>query len=141
MGKLEIGSSGWVKSRARAIASDARALDCFAAARNGAAALLRHWDSPDAEVKSALHSAAVVNYARPFSDNPVYPIKRLKGHPGFDLTLHRHLVELRNKLIAHANSRYLESRVAYQRMELKVGGQNFQMIPGASVHVLIALAA
>jgi hypothetical protein len=119
MGKSAEGTPEWFKERKRMIVSHARALDCVASARRSVAALLANWDNPDPEVRAALHCASVISYARPFSGNrdirgkwSIYPERYLK-HERFDQSLHRHLLVLRSKIIAHHDSEYLTAKLLH----------------------------
>lgn len=119
MGNIDEGTPEWFKERKRRIVSHARALDCIASARRSITSLLVNWDNPDPEVRAALHSATVISYARPFSDNrdirgrwSKYP-ERYLNHERFDQALHRHLLVLRSKLIAHHDSEYLSAKLLH----------------------------
>src|SRR3546814_2517582 len=67
-------------------------------------------ESKDYKAARALITAAVVCYARPFSGNIDHP--RAIAHPSFKLStlspeeraLHKHVLELRNKVIAHSDA-------------------------------------
>jgi hypothetical protein len=138
MRKIIEGTSEWFKERKQMIVSHARALDCIAAARRSVTAMLRNWESPDPEIRAALHSAAIISYARPFSDNhdtcgrwSIYPERYLK-HEGFDRALHRHLLVLRTKIIAHHDSEYLSAKLLLARVTLSIG---VDAPVGISVHV------
>lgn len=64
-------------------------------------------NSPDHHTKEALFQAAIVSYAKPFTETEtgqgkaMLPIKSLKSNPFFDVGTHKHIMELRHKLIAH----------------------------------------
>lgn len=138
MGNIDEGTPEWFKERKRRIVSHARALDCIASARRSITSLLVNWDNPDPEVRAALHSATVISYARPFSDNrdirgrwSKYP-ERYLNHERFDQALHRHLLVLRSKLIAHHDSEYLSAKLLHTWLTLSIGSE----VPiGVSVHV------
>jgi hypothetical protein len=139
MGKIAEGTPEWFKDQKRIMVSHARALDCITSARRSVASLIANWENPDPEVRAALHSAAVISYARPFSRNrddfgkwPSYPVQRLERTRAFDPSLHGHLVDLRNKIIAHHDSEYLSAKLLISSVELSIGAQ----VPIAvSVHV------
>jgi hypothetical protein len=137
MGNTE-GTPEWFKERKQMIVSHARALDCMASARRSVIAMLTNWENPDPEVRAALHSAAVISYARPFSDNrdalgrwSIYPKRYLK-HEGFDQALHLHLLMLRSKIIAHHDSEYLSAKLLHARVTVSLGAE---AVIGVSVHV------
>lgn len=60
---------------------------------------------------------ATVRYSKPFlgsqtrSGNIVYPIKRLKNLTGFSLSIHEHILKVRNTLIAHDDFTEIEPRL------------------------------
>jgi hypothetical protein len=68
-------------------------------------------------VLSSVFCFAVIKYAKPFiyTETPFgktrYPIRHLKGQSGFDATMHEHLLELRNTLIAHDDLESIEPRI------------------------------
>jgi hypothetical protein len=138
MGKIAEGTPEWFEERKRMIVSHARALDCVASARRSVAALLANWENPEPEIRAALHSASVISYGRPFSDNrdihgrwPIYPKRYLK-HERFDQALHQHLLVLRRQIIAHHDSEYLTAKLLHAWMTLSIGAET----PiGVSVHV------
>src|SRR5262249_31720238 len=72
----------------------------------------------DSEVSAALHTAGVVHYGRPFSNNrngtPLAK-KVIKHHPKYDDQIHCQLIDLRNKLIAHSDQEYVDTRL-FQKM-------------------------
>jgi hypothetical protein len=138
MGKIAEGTPEWFKSRKQSIVKHVRALDCIASARRSIASLLSNWENPDPEVRAALHSAAVISYARPFSTNrdakgkSTYSHRHLKDAPGFDPSLHLHLLDLRNRIIAHHDTEYLPAKLLTNNMRLEIGAE---VLVGVSVHI------
>jgi hypothetical protein len=141
MRKLVEGTVEWFDWLHLAISDHARALNSILAARSAAEALRRNWENPDLEVRSALYTQIVVNYARPFIPNVVngrmrtYPINDLKRQADFDRALHKHLVDLRNKLLAHADSEYLQGRVFHRFLDVAGKGGTVRVPIGVSVRV------
>lgn len=87
---------------------------------------------------SSVFCFAVVKYAKPFIETVTpfgktrYPVRHLKKELGFDNTIHTHLVELRNTLVAHDDLESIEPRI------LQFG---FSVDPiGFSVPVSIAIS-
>jgi hypothetical protein len=71
----------------------------------------------DAVMLSATFCLGVVRYSKPFIESAGrggkrrYPIRHLKKVAGFDEGVHRHLIELRNTLIAHDDFESIEPRI------------------------------
>jgi hypothetical protein len=70
--------------------------------------LVDDWDKLDHVLRAALFQSAVTVYARPFVENRGstganrrFSISGLKNAPGFDRALHKHILTLRQTLIAH----------------------------------------
>jgi hypothetical protein len=97
-----------------------RALASVQAAHQYISKLIENEDSLDEIMSSALHSASVIAYARPFTSAKTntgsvqYPVKQLKEEPGFDLELHEHLIKLRNRIVAHSDYSMLRSTMYLQ---------------------------
>lgn len=105
------GTCDWFAHKKRSIVRHARAADSFVAAERSVLRLLNSWETLDDELKSGLFFSAVVGYAVPFLHKPEYPSKHLAKHMGFQKKLHAHLLQLRNKLIAHADEDYAQGSV------------------------------
>ena len=105
---LEVRSSGLTSKRSTFCARS-EGPTAFALALANVRRLLEGWTTLDAVVQSALHARAVISYAEPFVHEPwAYQTKELKSVPGFDAEVHDHLLELRNKLIAHSDEEFSE---------------------------------
>lgn len=97
-----------------------RALSSIQAAHQYALRLIEGWGNLDDMFSSALHSASVMAYARPFTSAKTkggtvqYPLKKLKKAPGFDSDLHDHLMEMRDKIVAHSDYSMLRSTMYLQ---------------------------
>jgi hypothetical protein len=96
----------------RALDQVNQAYQCFARLSQGGNTL-------DAVVKSALFTSAVIHYSRPFGKNrgsptssSKYSIKELQN-PNVDRVLHEHLLDLRDKLVAHQDGTVLPARIGH----------------------------
>jgi hypothetical protein len=115
------GTVQWFRTRKRSLYRDIRALNDFTAALAAVTRILERadqWEDPVGEMRGALFMAAVVTYVRPFvgsntkdGQKSFYGTKYLKPDARFDLELHRHLIDLRNKLIAHDDEEVLSPEV------------------------------
>lgn len=101
----------------RALDQVNQAYQCFAKLSQGG-------NSPDEVVKSALFTSAVIHYSRPFGRNrgghtssSKYSIKELQ-HPEVDRVLHDHLLDLRDKLVAHQDGTLLPARIGHYTIEI-----------------------
>lgn len=96
----------------------------------------------DRQLLTAMFTTAVVRYARPFSQkadgkgNRAYSVKQLKKDPGFLSNMHRHLMGIRNTLVAHDDIESIEPRVLTQNMTFALPGQT--VYPNFLVPVSIA---
>src|SRR6185436_17422715 len=105
------GSAEWFKREKFRLIEQLKAIDSFAAAARSFQKLVQMGDDSDTEVRSALHTAAVVHYGRPFSNNRSaggarFELGVIKKHAKYDGEIHRQLIVLRNKLIAHSDHDY-----------------------------------
>jgi hypothetical protein len=129
---------------AAAAVDHARAVDCIAAARRAVTSMLSTWDHPDQELRASLHTAAVINYARPFTSNRTetgprsrYRTNHLQGAQGYDGRLHDHLLDLRDKLIAHHDSEYLQARLLHEVVNLSLRPKGAELSVPVGVSVII----
>src|SRR5260370_6858950 len=101
MARPDRGTVKWFKREKRLIIEYAKAVEAFATAGRNFQKLVDLGDSADAEVRAALHSAGVVNYARPFSNNRpadggasiIFPKKLIKCHANFSEHIHNQLLD------------------------------------------------
>jgi hypothetical protein len=140
------GSVEWFENSRRRCVDHLRALLSVRMAQSSAIAILQQWERQSAETNSALHSSCVIAYARPFvnaatkSGKITYPAKRLMAAPGFDKELHAHILDLRNRMIAHSDygifpsSMYLQT-IGDERLPIRLG-INVKGIFGIASHVL-----
>jgi hypothetical protein len=111
------GSIGWFKARKRELLAHVRALEDF---RTAYALISRLVEDTDGEndvteqLRGALYMSAVVTYARQFlpsntnyGERRTYPTRHLKSDARFDQKIHTHLMDVRNKMIAHDDGEQL----------------------------------
>lgn len=108
------------KARRRCV-DQYRALASLESSHDYALRLFSEWGRHDPIILSALHSATVMAYSRPFSQSKTsqgsreFPVKDLKRvAPNFDDEMHRHILRLRNQIIAHSDYSWLRSTMFYQ---------------------------
>jgi len=71
----------------------------------------------DPVVISSLFQAAIIRYGRPFTETRIdgskarYPLKRIKQAEGFSVSMHDHLLNIRDTLIAHDDFDQITPRV------------------------------
>jgi len=125
---LQVGTVEWFKEQKQKLIELAKAVDSFAASARELQKIVELGAAGDADVRSALHSSAVVTYARPFSNNKSgdghrkFPERELKGAPGFDKAIHDQLLTLRDKLIAHSDSDYADGRLFAKSLVITPSG-------------------
>jgi hypothetical protein len=133
----------WFKRKKRDLLREIRAYDDFTAALAAVERIRSGFEThedPLGQLSGALFMRAVVFYARQFltsknryAEKETYPLKSLNEHPAFDERLHKHIVDLRTKVIAHSDSREvlpslniltakLSKRGASETKEVAVGG-------------------
>ena len=118
-GTAAIGSSEWfVTLRHRCIDHHRALASLYAADRY----LSKLRERPDREIAAALHSAAVTAYAQAFTEARTargavtYKTRSLRRVSGFDGRLHEHLMQLRNRFIAHADYGPLPGAMDFQKI-------------------------
>ena len=100
-----------------------------AGALTGFDRLLTLKEAEDHILLSSVFCFAVIKYAKSFIDNETsfgnrrYSIKHLKKTKNFSLVIHKHLMELRNTLVAHDDFGSIEPRIIQLFMSLE--GTNF----------------
>lgn len=88
------GSTEWFKREKFQLIEQLKAVDSFAAAARCFQKLVQMGDDADTEARSALHTAAVVHYGRPFSHNrsaggAKFAPRVIKQHAQYDAEIHR----------------------------------------------------
>jgi hypothetical protein len=89
----------------------------------------------DSEVRAALHTAGVVHYARPFIEKNRFRKGIINKHSDYDERIHRQLLDLRNKLIAHSDSDYADARLFRKQLLFtdEKGSVEFKVLVGGSL--------
>lgn len=106
---IEEGTARWFEMARRRCIDHLRALHSIQSAHSFIAGMLQGWATIDPTTNAALHTACVIAYSRPFTTartaegTVIYPLKDLKRVPSFDAEFHSHLMDLRDRLIAHAD--------------------------------------
>jgi hypothetical protein len=113
---------GYFRQQKRRVLKHLRAAHDFGTASNAAKLVMLHWDDQEqfAEIKIHLTTSMIINYAKPFHDrgnDGPYGIRELKLSKYFDKKLHKTLLSLRHKLLAHADdesfpSQFMTSNIA-----------------------------
>lgn len=94
------------------VINDARTLDDLGKALSYFTEVAELWSALEGRPSlPAIYKAAAITYARPFINArspgfpPVqaHPIREYQDQPGFDRGVHDHLLELRNRFLAHAD--------------------------------------
>jgi hypothetical protein len=137
------GSARWFElSRMRCV-DHLRALLSIRMARDSAIAILQGWKSQSAENNAALHSSCVIAYARPFthastqSGKVTYPTKVLMAASGFDKELHAHILDLRNRLVAHSDYDMFPSTMYLQT----IGDEGLPLTSGVNVKGIFGIGS
>ena len=113
--EIKFGTAPWFETKRRQCVDHLRAYLSIDTARQYADFISKNWQAGNELLIGGLHSAAVVAYCRPFTENKTkagrryYPDKKIRKCDGFDPDLHSHILELRHKLIAHADYGVLQS--------------------------------
>jgi hypothetical protein len=118
-----------------------RALLSIKLARSNVQAILRDWHSQSPDMNAALHSSCVISYARPFTSaltkngKITYPTKRLMTATGFDKELHAHILDLRNRTIAHGDYDIFPSTMFVQT----IGDERLPLTLGINVRAMLGI--
>jgi hypothetical protein len=111
---IKEGTTDWFKLERLRLIEQIKAVDSFGAAARSFQKVVETRDA-DTEVSAALHTAGVVHYGRPFSNNRggrvPFTKKVIKDHPKYDDQIHEQLMVLRNNLIAHSDQDYVDTRL------------------------------
>ena len=143
MRKPKEGTVTWFERARRECVDHLRALNSIRMAHECVSEILTHWATNDGVTATGLHSASVIAYARPFTKaqtkfgNVAYPVSVLKKAPGFDRELHLHLMDLRNRLIAHADYGLLASTMYLQL----IGDEKLPVAMGVNVKSMLGFEA
>jgi hypothetical protein len=130
------GTAEWFKREKLDLLKHLKAVDSFAAAAGNFQKLVELGHTTETEVVgAALHTAGVIHYARPFIEKNRFRSGIIKKHSDYDERIHRQLIDLRNKLIAHSDSDYADARLFRKELsfEDKNGSVEFKVLVGGSL--------
>src|SRR6187549_1555035 len=109
-----LGTVEWFKREKLHLIEFAKAIDGFAAAHRSFHKLIELGPDGDADLRAALHTSGVIYYARPFVNNKradgvraAFPKNVVKRYPNYVEEIHRELIDLRQKPIAHSDRDYV----------------------------------
>ena len=135
MVKPSYGSRNWFIAARLDLLESTRALQSLNMSAETAHALATRWAGLDTTLRFALLTSTVTNYGRPFVNRHTdagvrrYKLKRIAGEAGFDVMLHRHLLQLRQKLVAHSDEDFNDARIHAQAAVIsKDGGEPFKIV-------------
>jgi hypothetical protein len=117
---MRIGSKEWFLEKVRELRRDFRALDSVTSSIENVTALIRLWGDSDITVMSALHNMAIISYGRMFTKRKKLDVefkvdlRDFVSAPGFDGDMHKHLMTLRDKIVAHSDVSELHCRVGFE---------------------------
>jgi hypothetical protein len=138
--RAAISTVEWFKRERLHLIEFAKAIDSFAAARRSFQKLVDLGPEGDPDVTTALHTSAVINYARPFVTNTradgvrvAFRKKMVKGHENYVEEVHQELVDLRHKLVAHSDRDYVDGRLFRKFLVLEIEGDHPEFVVGATV--------
>jgi hypothetical protein len=138
------GTPEWFKRERLFLIETAKAVDSFSAAVSSFQKLVELGVTADTDVRSALHTTGVINYARPFTNNRSgkgghrtnFGERIVRGHQGYDDKIHQQLMVLRNKLIAHSDGDYADGRLFRKSLDGHIDSEPFKILVGATVLTL-----
>jgi hypothetical protein len=94
----------------------------------------------DPDLRASLHTSGVISYARPFVSNTradgtrgAFPKKRIKKHTNYIEGVHRELIDLRQKLVAHSDRDYVDGRLFSKLWALDIEQEQTEFLVGAAV--------
>jgi hypothetical protein len=130
----------WFKRERLHLIEFAKAIDSFAAARRSFQKLVDLGPEGDPDLTAALHTSAVITYARPFVNNrrangvrAAFPKNVVKGHPNYVEGVHQELIDLRQKLVAHSGRDYVDGRLFRKLLALDIESEHTEFLVGAAV--------
>jgi hypothetical protein len=129
------GTREWFRARKLAIIEHAKAIDDFDSAVSNFSKLVTLGPDSDADLQAALHGMGVISYARPFVADRAFSKRLISSQPGFRGDIHDHLIELRNKLVAHSDAEFADGRLFVGMLNLKVDSSRASLPTGAVVMI------
>jgi hypothetical protein len=141
--RAALGTIEWFKREKLHLIEIAKATDSFGAARRSFQKLVDLGSNGDPDLTAALHTSAVINYARPFVNNTradgvrvAFPKNVVKAHTNFVDEVHQELIDLRQKLVAHSDRDYGDGRLFRKLLALDIEGEHTEFLVGATVATL-----
>jgi len=138
--QADFGTVDWFKRERLHLIEMAKAIDSFAAARRSFQKLVDLGSDGDPDLTAALHTSAVINYARPFVNNTradgvraAFRKNVVKGHINYVEEVHQELIDLRQKLVAHSDRDYVDGRLFRKLLALEIEGEHTEFLVGAIV--------
>jgi hypothetical protein len=136
---LKRGTPAWFKHEKLHLVEGLKAFDSFETATHSFAKLVALGANGDEVLRESLHTAGVIHYGRPFSANRVgdvkysFPKTIIKSQPGYEEDVHQHLVDLRNKLVAHSDRDFADGNLFKRRWMFTVESETFEALAGAAI--------
>jgi hypothetical protein len=138
--QASLGTVEWFKRERLHLIEIAKAIDSFGAARRSFQKLVDLGSDADPDLTAALHTSAVINYARPFVNNTradgvrvAFRKNVVKGHINYVDEVHQELIDLRQKLVAHSDRDYVDGRLFRKLWALEIEGAHTEWLVGATV--------
>lgn len=139
----EKGTAAWFEASQMRCVDHLRALLAIKMSKSSIAEILRGWDLHSAEIRSGLHSACVIAYARVFTHaiaktgKITYPSGQLIKANGFDRELHQHILNVRDQIIAHGDYGVFPSTMYLQT----IGDERLPVALGINVKSIFGIAS
>src|SRR5262245_18352342 len=130
----------WFKQDRLHLIELAKAIDSFAAAHRSFQKLIDLGPDGDSDLRAALHTSGVICYARPFVNNKradgtrgAFQKNLVKTHAGYVEEIHKELIDLRQKLVAHSDRDYVDGRLFRKLLALDIEQEQTEFLVGATV--------
>jgi len=124
--RAPLGTPEWFKREKLHLIELAKAIDSFAAAHRSFQKLIALGADGDPDLRAALHTSGVIYYARPFVNNTradgtrgAFQKKLVNRHTNYDEEIHRELMVLRQKLVAHSDRDYVDGDLFMKLLALE----------------------
>jgi hypothetical protein len=134
------GTVEWFKFERLHLIEFAKAIDSFATARRSFQKLIDLGPDGDSDVRAAVHTAGVICYARPFVKNVLadgtlgmFSKNVVKRHANYVEGIHKELLDLRQKLVAHSDRDYVDGRLFAKLLALNIEQETTESLVGATV--------
>jgi hypothetical protein len=130
-----------IKSKEKDLMRHAKAFEAAHRSFECLVRLLEICDSDDELIKSALFTALIIQYGRTFKGNErngrleVYPIKKLQSKIDFNKTLHKNLLTIRDRFVAHQDWDVEGRGLAKSVAKGDINGKAFKFIAEQSLVV------